>query len=169
VASAGPVKQAPRFRQITMPAPYHSVFTGRMPFLPPNQQRQSTEGICLLLVVYYFIRTTMTHWLVQCAVVISIMYVTLDWYLRSVSLHACLPGIWVCLIHEGCPFAKLPWTFLLCWSRRYEIELGLHFWNIPLYVQRFMVNGEIDVSQVASNWCWIGQVKCSRRGIRSVS
>jgi len=28
-----------------MPAPHHSVFTGHMPFLPPNQQRQSTEGI----------------------------------------------------------------------------------------------------------------------------
>jgi len=27
-----------------MPVPHHSVFTGRMPFLPPNQQRQSTEG-----------------------------------------------------------------------------------------------------------------------------
>ena len=27
-----------------MPAPHHSVFTGRMFFLPPNQQRQSTEG-----------------------------------------------------------------------------------------------------------------------------
>ena len=27
-----------------MSAPHHSVFTGRMPFLPPNQQRQSTEG-----------------------------------------------------------------------------------------------------------------------------
>jgi len=26
-----------------MPAPHHSVFTGRMPFLPPNQQRQSTK------------------------------------------------------------------------------------------------------------------------------
>ena len=26
-----------------MPAPHHSVFIGRMPFLPPNQQRQSTE------------------------------------------------------------------------------------------------------------------------------
>jgi len=25
-------------------APHHSVFTGRMPFLPPNQQRQSIEG-----------------------------------------------------------------------------------------------------------------------------
>jgi len=27
-----------------MPVPHHSVFTGRMPFFPPNQQRQSTEG-----------------------------------------------------------------------------------------------------------------------------
>jgi len=34
----------PRSRQVTTPAPHHSVFTGRMPFLTPNQQRQSTEG-----------------------------------------------------------------------------------------------------------------------------
>jgi len=27
-----------------MPASHHSGFTGRMPFLPPNQQHQSTEG-----------------------------------------------------------------------------------------------------------------------------
>jgi len=33
---------------ITMPAPHHSVFTGRMSFLPPNQQRQSTEGNSVL-------------------------------------------------------------------------------------------------------------------------
>ena len=37
-------KSTPRPRQITMPAPHHSVFTGRMPFLLPNQQRQITEG-----------------------------------------------------------------------------------------------------------------------------
>ena len=37
-------KSAPRSGQITTPAPHHSVFTDRMPFLPPNQQRQSTEG-----------------------------------------------------------------------------------------------------------------------------
>ena len=39
-------KSAPRSRQIglTTPAPHRSIFTGRMPFLPPNQQRQSTEG-----------------------------------------------------------------------------------------------------------------------------
>ena len=37
-------KSAPRPRQITTSAPHHSVFTGRMPFLPPYQQRQSTDG-----------------------------------------------------------------------------------------------------------------------------
>ena len=30
--------------QTTTPAPHRSVFTGRMPFLTPNQQCQSTEG-----------------------------------------------------------------------------------------------------------------------------
>jgi len=29
----------PRSRQITTPVPHHSVFTGQMPFLPPNQQQ----------------------------------------------------------------------------------------------------------------------------------
>jgi len=38
-------KSAPRSRQITAPAPHHSVFTGWMPFLPPIQQRQSTAWI----------------------------------------------------------------------------------------------------------------------------
>jgi len=37
-------KFAPHSKQITTPAPHHSVFTGWMPFLPPNQQRQNTEG-----------------------------------------------------------------------------------------------------------------------------
>ena len=38
-------KSASRSRQIIMPVPHHSsFFIGRMPFLPPNQQRQSTEG-----------------------------------------------------------------------------------------------------------------------------
>jgi len=35
---------APCSRQITTPAPHHSIFTGAMRFLTPNQQRQSTEG-----------------------------------------------------------------------------------------------------------------------------
>jgi len=31
--------------QTAMLAPHHSVFTGQMPFLLPNQQCQSTDGI----------------------------------------------------------------------------------------------------------------------------
>jgi len=42
-------KSVPHPRQITMPAPHHSVFTGQMPFLLPNQQHQSTEGKIIYL------------------------------------------------------------------------------------------------------------------------
>jgi len=46
-------KSAPRSRQITTPAPRHSVFTGRMPFLLPNQQRQSTEGSVIVINIMF--------------------------------------------------------------------------------------------------------------------
>jgi len=45
-------KSAHCFWQITMPAPHHSVFTGRMPLLQPNQQCQSTESILKPFVTY---------------------------------------------------------------------------------------------------------------------
>jgi len=38
--------------QATTPAPTTQFFTGRMPFLPPNQQRQSTEGTKALKALY---------------------------------------------------------------------------------------------------------------------
>jgi len=37
-------QSAPRCRQKTTPTPHRSIFTGRMFFLMPNQQCQSTEG-----------------------------------------------------------------------------------------------------------------------------
>jgi len=37
-------KSAPHSRQIIMPAPHNSFFTGQMPFPLPNQRYQSTEG-----------------------------------------------------------------------------------------------------------------------------
>jgi len=37
-------QSAPRSRQLTTPTPRHSIFTGRMLFLTPNQQCQSTES-----------------------------------------------------------------------------------------------------------------------------
>jgi len=49
-------KSAPRPKQMTMPASHHSVFTGRMPYLLPNQQHQSIEGtfMILLCIIYSF-------------------------------------------------------------------------------------------------------------------
>jgi len=38
-------------RQITTPTPHHSIFTGRMLFLTPNQQCQSTEGNCQIKII----------------------------------------------------------------------------------------------------------------------
>jgi len=38
------MQSAPHARQKTMPVPHHSFFIGCMPFLMPNQQRQSTEN-----------------------------------------------------------------------------------------------------------------------------
>jgi len=42
-----------------MPVPHHSDFTGRMPFLPPDQQRQSTESRETFLLAYLFISNTL--------------------------------------------------------------------------------------------------------------
>ena len=61
-------KFAPSSRQITTPAPHHSsFFTGRMPFLPPNQQRQSTEGklnrsSCVITVLIVFMLCSSIPW-----------------------------------------------------------------------------------------------------------
>jgi len=45
-------KSAPHSKQITTPAPQHSIFTGRMPFLLPNQWHQSTEGSSQLNILH---------------------------------------------------------------------------------------------------------------------
>jgi len=37
-------QSAPRTRQITTPTPHHSIFTGQMLFLTPNQRTVSAEG-----------------------------------------------------------------------------------------------------------------------------
>jgi len=41
-------QSAPRSRQITTPTPHQSMFTGRMRFLTPNQQYQSSDFTCQL-------------------------------------------------------------------------------------------------------------------------
>jgi len=65
----GHMPVSPRSRQITTPAPHHSVFTGRMPFLPPNQQRQSTEGRFLFPNYLNFHWTDFTQFSAFCSAV----------------------------------------------------------------------------------------------------
>jgi len=49
----------PRSRQLTTPAHHHSsFFTGRMPFLPPNQQRPSTDTALTLSLVQWDLNLT---------------------------------------------------------------------------------------------------------------
>jgi len=50
-------KFAPRSRPTTTPAPTTQFFTGQMPFLPPNQQCQSTEGNKCDYCHYYYYKT----------------------------------------------------------------------------------------------------------------
>jgi len=49
-------QSAPRCRQITTPTPHHSIFTGRVLFLMPNQQCQSTEDSARLEVILSYVR-----------------------------------------------------------------------------------------------------------------
>jgi len=61
VASAGPYASlhlAPDRQPHQHPTT--RVFTGRMPFLPPNQQRQSTEGKCRDRAVFQFSNMAVT-------------------------------------------------------------------------------------------------------------
>ena len=46
-------QSAPCSRQVTTPTPHHPTFTGRMLFLTPNRQRQSTEGTKTVLSNYF--------------------------------------------------------------------------------------------------------------------
>jgi len=64
-------KSATRSRQPRQ-QPTTLFFTGRMPFLPPNQQRQSTEGILYTLLytnncIIYTVRETESMWLIKYA------------------------------------------------------------------------------------------------------
>jgi len=67
-------KSAPRSRQITTPAPHSSVFfTGRMPFLPPNQQCQSTEGAREAEPVHPYLHFCPTASIFRCDVYVKLL------------------------------------------------------------------------------------------------
>ena len=67
-------KSAPRSRQITTPAPHYSVFTGRMLFLPPNQQCQSSEGNCVVYKYFCYWCRIVVLWTRMCSVCLLQLY-----------------------------------------------------------------------------------------------
>ena len=94
-------KSAHRSRQITTPA-HHSVFYRvfyRMPFLPPNQQCQSTEGIIIQSIsqsmVYFFCSITAGLGL-QCHKIVK------NDILQTMTngfQNGCRPPSWICWIY----------------------------------------------------------------------
>ena len=104
-------KFAPRSRQITTPAPHNSVFTGRMPFLPPNQQCQSTEGFADHFCYYNNFYAVATHpvvldlsmWITWCIAVSRLLQpASLLWELTCThmglhSITCCLAEVTFCL------------------------------------------------------------------------
>jgi len=83
-------KSAPHSRQITMPAPHSCFFTGRMPFLPPNQQRQSTEGTSIYPVTEYSFLYLFCENCGQTTVVDNAQGVLYCWWLGLPTvLHIC--------------------------------------------------------------------------------
>jgi len=69
---------APRSRQITTPVPHHSVFTGQMPFMPPNQQRQSTKGRCRKLQAFTRRRVKL-----HCSITILLVFIFIAFGFRQ--------------------------------------------------------------------------------------
>jgi len=60
-------KSAPRSTQTSTATPHHSAFfTGRMAFLPPNQQRQSTEGTIWRYTNTFIINIIILRGFVEC-------------------------------------------------------------------------------------------------------
>jgi len=96
----------------TMPTSHHSVFfTGRMPFLTPNQQRQSTEGKPYALVPELSV-TFVLHivHLLACSILPCLAYVI---SMAKFGLH--ITGF-VLVQHDNCYYSGrgLPWA--LVWT-----------------------------------------------------
>ena len=131
-------KSAHRCRQITTPALHRSVFTGRMPFLPPNQQRQSTEGKALKVKTQnctfpqfdrlsYYLLTVLR---LESVEIVDIYYLSDNCRYFSVAVRLLwankrlLVGTWQSTfcweakkglyVHENSSWTWKSWYFLLC-------------------------------------------------------
>ena len=112
-------KSAHHSRQITMPAPHHSVFKGRMPFLPPNQQRQSSVK-ALNALTHREIDKSETQWLwpylldrlvhknvshyQQTRSTLKLLWINwTDLYISRLLQSLLIPGMWL----RHCPLRRV--------------------------------------------------------------
>ena len=87
-------KSAPCSRQTTTPALHHHFFTGRMPFLPPNQQRQSTEGTHYNT-IHITLQSHITHYIAH------IIYSTkVKTRIKGLSCPGARTGPWSIITHK---------------------------------------------------------------------
>ena len=127
-------KSASCSRQITTPAPHHSVFTGRMPFLPPNQQRQSTEGN----VTYYFIYSftaiiLMWSFKVRLYSYLFVCESVYHLYSSDIMIYKCA-FFWCCyyLQHAGSlTILSKSISDIRCWSQKYH-PYQQRYWNLQV-------------------------------------
>ena len=134
-------KSAPRSRQTTTPAPHHSVFTGHMPFLSPNQQRQSTEGNVVLTLYYNkkrwrnkkkFFKNTKKHYknknvehIISC-MILTVGLCLFGWYSEYLCVNAASHTLgsmlhrssWRSSIYMHLTSSTVIWSRKISWSIR---------------------------------------------------
>jgi len=92
-------QSAPRCRQITTPTPHHSIFTGQVLFLTPNQQCQNTEENALNVSIIHIIKccaTTKVQLLTYCQ--LCLLLYLLDGVGSTAMTRASFTAAWTSLV-----------------------------------------------------------------------
>ena len=99
-----------------------SCFTGQMPFLPPNQQHQSTEGTLCSMIQYIL------------------------WH---ICMHVILVILWDSYMIEHTWFLVLPWYYLLCFRQLLFYPMQCDTVQFMIYDTRcYYVRSKANMSQL---------------------
>ena len=153
VASAGPYASMHHCsRLITMPASHHSVFAGRMPFLSPNQQRQSTEATFDRVIQKIKRWTFLWHSVVVVVVIVvlhsSVDVIGLNVYCALVPLYCFADSVFIIIsvvvlciftcFTTGCQCAVWLWwqqarigEAVYIWSELWQTTSRVSSWSRP--------------------------------------
>ena len=141
----------------TSPVPHHSVFTGRMPFLPPSQQCQSTEGtrVCYSIVHNFFYTHLIPLLLRRCMPKYFTLVTNGIWL--SLSVIGQWLGLW--------PPKVISWLFkelnLILSSFPYSLQYVLISVTHRM-MQTVMLSSayEVQPTNTWPSWWWIPYPEC---------